>query len=41
MTIDSPREAYLAWLDRSLAGERGRVLKPNGSFFLNIGSTQF
>ncbi len=33
-----PREEYLAWL-REVGGELGRVLKPNGSFFLNVGAT--
>jgi site-specific DNA-methyltransferase (adenine-specific) len=33
----APREEYLAWSDRWTAEVR-RVLKPNGSFFLNIGA---
>ncbi len=33
-----PREAYLAWLGQVGEGVK-RVLKDNGSFFLNIGST--
>jgi site-specific DNA-methyltransferase (adenine-specific) len=33
-----PRDAYLAWLADVGAAIR-RVLKPNGSFFLNVGST--
>lgn len=31
-----PREDYLAWLEE-VAGEIKRVLKPDGSFFLNVG----
>jgi site-specific DNA-methyltransferase (adenine-specific) len=33
-----PRAAYLAWL-AAIGEEIARVLKPDGSFFLNIGST--
>jgi site-specific DNA-methyltransferase (adenine-specific) len=33
-----PRDSYLAWL-RNVAVEIRRVMKPSGSFFLNIGST--
>ncbi len=33
-----PRAAYLAWL-AEIGGEIARVLKPEGSFFLNVGST--
>ncbi len=33
-----PRREYLDWL-RQVAGELRRVLKPEGSFFLNVGST--
>ena len=35
---DAPREDYLAWSVR-WAGEVQRVLKPDGSFFLNIGAS--
>ena len=34
---DSPREAFLDWCER-WASELRRVLKPSGSFFLNVGS---
>ena len=34
---DAPREEYLAWSER-WAGEVRRVLKPDGSFFLNVGA---
>ena len=33
-----PREAYLAWLS-AIGAELKRVLRPDGSFFLNVGST--
>jgi len=33
-----PRSTYLAWL-AEIGGELRRVLKPDGSFFLNVGST--
>lgn len=33
-----PREAYLAWL-AEIGGELRRVLRPDGAFFLNVGST--
>ncbi len=37
-TDNLPREDYLAWL-RAISVELARVLKPEGSFFLNVGST--
>lgn len=33
-----PREQYLAWVTK-WAGEVARILRPRGSFFLNVGST--
>lgn len=33
-----PRQTYLAWLAQ-IGGELRRVLRPDGSFFLNVGST--
>ena len=34
---DAPREAFLDWCERWAAQVR-RVLKPDGSFFLNVGA---
>lgn len=35
---NKPRKAYLSWL-RKVSKHLARVLSPNGSFFLNVGST--